>query len=278
LRVAAGALLPHGPGLRNILFRPDPWRRAGCRCAASAAHPHVFIDAGITLMTDDDGAITSVEVTWLYDELYTLILLQDYELDVDFDGALTEAEVAGTLGFDLNWNSGFEGGLYLSAGRRGAGTRPARACVPDARPDGRMQTTHRGRWRAIPGAGVVEAQVYDAAFFIAFEATLPSGLAGTERCAPELVRADLDAAYAALEAELAAIGGVIAAEDNFPAVGALFRRQAGVCMRALIALAVLISIALACGSGARAGTGWCWPGRWRGNARRRAAWAGRLAL
>jgi hypothetical protein len=43
-----------------------------------------------------------------------LILLQDYELDGDFDGALTEAEVAGTLGFDLNWNSGFDGGLVLS--------------------------------------------------------------------------------------------------------------------------------------------------------------------
>jgi hypothetical protein len=37
-----------------------------------------------------------------------------------------------------------------------------------------------GRWRAIPGGGVVEAQVYDAAFFIAFEATLPSAIAGTE--------------------------------------------------------------------------------------------------
>jgi hypothetical protein len=71
-------------------------------------------------------AVTSVEVTWLYDELYTLILLQDYALDPDFDGALTEAEVAGTLGFDLNWNSGFEGGLVLTRGR-GAGPRRAGA-------------------------------------------------------------------------------------------------------------------------------------------------------
>jgi hypothetical protein len=71
-------------------------------------------------------------VTWLYDELYTLILLQDYELDPDFDGALTEAEVAGTLGFDLNWNSGFEGGLVPVAGRRGADARRAGAGVADA--------------------------------------------------------------------------------------------------------------------------------------------------
>ena len=45
---------------------------------------------------------------------------------------------------------------------------------------------------------------------------------GTSDCSPELVRADLDAAYDVLEAELAALGGAIAAEDNFPAVGALF--------------------------------------------------------
>jgi hypothetical protein len=64
--------------------RSDPGGRAAAgRCRVPVwAHPHVFIDAGISLMTDDDRrTITSVEVTWLYDELYTLILLQDYELD-----------------------------------------------------------------------------------------------------------------------------------------------------------------------------------------------------
>jgi ABC-type uncharacterized transport system substrate-binding protein len=188
----------------------------------AAAHPHVFIDAGITLLTDADGAITDVEVTWLYDELYTLILLQDYELDVDFDNQLTEAEIAQTLGFDLNWNSGFDGGLFLSRGGESMALGPPEAVSMTLRPDGRMQTVHRRAVAGDPGAGVVEAQVYDAAFFIAFEATLPSEVAGPEACAPDLVRADLDTAYAALEEELAAIGGVIAAEDNFPAVGALF--------------------------------------------------------
>jgi hypothetical protein len=47
------------------------------------------------------------------------------------------------------------------------------------RPDGRMQTVHRRPVAGDPGAGVVEAQVYDEAFFIAFEATLPSVGRGT---------------------------------------------------------------------------------------------------
>jgi hypothetical protein len=41
-------------------------------------------------------------------------------------------------------------------------------------------------------------------------------------CQPELIRADLDAAYAILEQALNDIGGSIDAEDNFPPVGADF--------------------------------------------------------
>lgn len=194
----------------------------GVGVSPAGAHPHVFIDAGVTLVTDSDGAITGVEVTWLYDELYTLILLQDYELDQDFDGRLTQAEAAQTLGFDLNWNSGFDGGLYLSRGQTQLTLGAPEPVTMTLRPDGRMQTVHRRPVTGDPGTGPVEAQVYDEAFFIAFEATLPSRITGATVCAPELVRADLDAAYAVLEAELAAIGGAVAAEDNFPAVGAIF--------------------------------------------------------
>jgi ABC-type uncharacterized transport system substrate-binding protein len=185
-------------------------------------HPHVFIDAGVTLVTDGAGRIEAVEVTWIYDELYSLILLQDYGLDPDMDLALTEEEVAATLGFDLNWNGGFEGGLRLSRGDAALDLGPPVPVDMTLRPDGRIETVHRRPVGGDPGGEApVEARVYDAAFYIAFEATLPSGIAGSD-CTPELVRADLDAAYAALEAELAGIGGAVAAEDNFPAVGALF--------------------------------------------------------
>ncbi len=189
----------------------------------AGAHPHVFIDAGVTLVPDAEGRVVSVEVTWRYDELYTLIVLQDHGLDPDFDGALTGAEIAATLGFDLNWGAGFDGGLYLT---RGDATLEVGAPEPvslSLRPDGRMESVHRRRVTGDPGGeGPVEARVYDESFYIAFEATLSSGVEGRPGCAPELVRADLDAAYDALAAELAAIGGAVAAEDNFPAVGALF--------------------------------------------------------
>ncbi len=186
-------------------------------------HPHVFIDAGLRLIVEE-GRVTAVEVTWLYDGLYSLILLEDYGLDPDFDMALTEAEVDETLGFDLNWNSGFTGGLEL---RRGDDVLELGAPEPvsmDLVGEGQMQTTHRRPVVDAGGDGALVAQAYDPEFYIAFEMTGEMVVEGAD-CAPELIRADLDAAYDVLEAAMEEIGGAVAAEDNFPAVGAYFADQ-----------------------------------------------------
>lgn len=189
--------------------------------APVAAHPHIFVDAGLRLLRDASGAVTAVEVTWRYDELYTLLLTEDYGLDPDYDLSLTEAEVAATLGFDLNWSGGFEGGLTLRQGDRPLALGPPEPVSLALLPSGQLETVHR---RPVLDAapGDLVAQVYDPAFYVAFEMILPTTVAGDPGCATELVRADLDAAYAALETALAEIGGAVAAEDNFPAVGALF--------------------------------------------------------
>lgn len=191
------------------------------------AHPHIFVDAGLLFERDADGRVTHVNVTWRYDELYTLILLQDYGLDPDFDLILTQAEVDATLGFDLNWGGGFEGGLHVFRGGQALELGVPEPVTLSLRPDGRLETTHRREVRGDPGAGaMLEARVYDPEFYVAFEAILPSrlvsGPADVAPCVPDLRRADLDAAYEALAQEIAAIGGSVAAEDNFPAVGALF--------------------------------------------------------
>jgi ABC-type uncharacterized transport system substrate-binding protein len=187
----------------------------------ASAHPHIFIDAGLMLHRDAAGHVVQVDVTWRYDELYTLILLQDYGLDDDFDLVLTDAEIAETLGFDLNWSAGFEGGLELSQNGTALAIGPPTPLHLTLLPSGQLQTTHR---RAVSGAGdaPITAQVYDPDFYIAFEMILDVAVADAPTCEARLIRADLDAAYAALEAAMQDIGGVVAAEDNFPAVGALF--------------------------------------------------------
>ena len=186
------------------------------------SHPHIFVDAGLRLIRDAGGRVVEVEVTWRYDELYSLILTEDYGLDPDYDLQLTEAEIAETLSFDLNWSSGLEGGLEL---RQGVETLAIGAPEPVSLTlleTGQLQTTHRRPVSGAVAGAEIEAQIYDPEFYIAFEMILDVGVADAPECEAELIRADLDAAYAALEDALDEIGGAVAAEDNFPAVGAYF--------------------------------------------------------
>lgn len=230
--------MPQGKrGANQMLCKPAPAPYLGCMktrsllCLAVAftfwalpagSHPHIFVDAGLRLVRGPDGALSEVEVTWRYDALYSLLLIEDYGLDPDHDLVLTQDEITGMLGFDLNWGGGFEGGLALrqegvdlALGR----PEPVSMALLDT---GQIQTTHR---RAVLGArptGPIEAQIYDPEFYVAFEMILATDLSAAPGCSAELVRADLDAAYAILEAAIRDIGGAVAAEDNFPPVGAHF--------------------------------------------------------
>lgn len=193
---------------------------AGLCSTAATAHPHVFIDAGLRLVVQE-GRVTAVEVTWLYDELYTLLLMEDHGLDPDFDLVLTEDEVAQMLGFDLVWTHGFEGGLTMHRGADAFTFGAPEAVSLELVGEGQFRTTHRRAVVDPGGEGPLVAQVYDPEFYVAFEMTGEMTVEGTT-CTVELTRADLDAAYIALEEAMDAIGGAVAEEDNFPAVGALF--------------------------------------------------------
>lgn len=212
------------PYLRAMVSRAVLCLAAAFASAAlpAGSHPHIFVDAGLRLVRGADGVLSEVEVTWRYDALYSLLLIEDYGLDPDHDLVLTQDEVARMLGFDLNWGGGFEGGLVvrqagldLALGR----PEPVSMALLDT---GQIQTTHR---RSVLGAaptGPIEAQIYDPEFYVAFEMILATDLSAAPGCSAELVRADLDAAYAILEAAIRDIGGAVAAEDNFPPVGAHF--------------------------------------------------------
>jgi ABC-type uncharacterized transport system substrate-binding protein len=218
---------------RSGIFRATAWALAGAAAlwlgaaVPARAHPHIFIDAGLTLHLDAEGRPVAVDVTWRYDELYSMILLQDYGLDPDFDLVLTEAEVAETLGFDLNWNGGFEGGLVLRQEGRDLRIGAPEPVSLTLLPSGQLQSTHRRPIDAAAPLSRLEAQIYDESFYIAFEmildiAVADAGGAPAPGCRARLSRADLDAAYAALEAAIEDIGGAVSAEDNFPPLGALF--------------------------------------------------------
>lgn len=209
-----------------MTYRPIPVAVAlSCLLATTqplGAHPHIFVDAGLRLIHGPEAELAAVEVIWRYDELYSMLLLSDFSIDPALDPPQAEAALAAHLGFDLNWGGGFEGGLVLHQAGAPLGLGAPAPVSLRVLPNGQIESIHR---RPVSGAAPglpLEAQIYDPEFYVAFEMILATDLSRAPGCQADLIRADIDAAYAELAKAIDAIGGAVAAEDNFPAVGALF--------------------------------------------------------
>ena len=69
----------------------------------AAAHPHVFVDTRLDVVFDTAGRAEGVRISWTYDDLFSLVIIMDHEMDADFDGVLTAQELETLRGFDMNW-------------------------------------------------------------------------------------------------------------------------------------------------------------------------------
>ncbi len=50
----------------------------------ATAHPHIFVEAQVTVVFDDNGAM-SVKLDWFYDDLFSLLVTSDLGIDMDGD-------------------------------------------------------------------------------------------------------------------------------------------------------------------------------------------------
>lgn len=179
------------------------------------AHPHVFVETGLRLVASESGAIQGVEVTWRYDELYSLLVMEDMGLDSDFDGQLTMAELERLNGFDLQWIDGFEGDLYAqsAAGQLKLGAPQNRGTSLAA---GQIVSRH---YRALEtAADRLSLKAFDPTYYTAYDLGL--GVDLPEGCTAKVVKADLEAARK-LEAELLG-DDVDDPEADYPEVGEEF--------------------------------------------------------
>lgn len=58
--------------------------------AGAEAHPHVFIDTGLTFRFDGEGRLGAVSVVWAFDDFSSMLMVEDMEMDQDGDGVLTD--------------------------------------------------------------------------------------------------------------------------------------------------------------------------------------------
>lgn len=178
---------------------------------AAAGHPHVFIEAAVRLIYDRDGRLSGAEVSWSYDEFYSLLILSDYGMDPDGDGQLTPEELALLQGFDADPDPTFDGRLFLTADDAPVALTPP-AGFTAALDDGRLVSRHIRHLRdPLDGAQPVDLRIYDPEFYVDF--TMPDAprIEGRDDCSIATVSGDAKAKAAAYRK---AVDAVLADDDQ----------------------------------------------------------------
>jgi len=187
------------------------------------AHPHLFIDSGVEVLFDPDGTAGGVRITWTYDEMYSLLILEDRGLDKDYDGVLTEAELAVLNGFDMAWEPGYPGDTYALLGETPIDLGQPQDWTVAFR-DGKIVSTHVRRLAGPTTVADVPlvVQSYDPSFYAAYRIVGTPVLSGRSDCAAQIFEPDLAAADAYLQQALQELNATGDEESDFPAVGAAY--------------------------------------------------------
>ena len=196
----------------------------------AAAHPHIFIDTGVELIHDADGRLTALRISWTYDELFSLLMLEDLGLDSDYDGILTDDEHTALQGFDMDWPDWYEGDVYVQAGGSDVALDAPQAGPAELLSDGRLISSHvRPLATPVdPAAEPVVVKVYDPTYYTAYSILPQRVSSDAPECSTAVYEPDLRAARAYLDAALESLGASIDdpfVEMNFPTVGDRFAEE-----------------------------------------------------
>ncbi|MCL6283852.1 DUF1007 family protein [Ruegeria sp. 2012CJ41-6] len=191
------------------------------------AHPHVFVDTGIEVIFDDQNRLTHVRVTWAYDDFYSLLILEDLQLDPDADNVLTPEESTRLTGFDMNWVPGFTGDLDARLG--GQVLKLSGPLEPTAElRDGRIVTSHLREVTGQPTTlgETLSLRAYDESYYTSYDLTLPVQLIGAETCMIDRIDPDIDQKLSDMQAFLLTLDANADLEENdIPMIGAEFATE-----------------------------------------------------
>ena len=181
------------------------------------------MDTVIEVFVNDNNEAESLQITWTYDDFYSLSTVSDMGLDPDGDGRLTPEENAELSGFDMKWIEGFEGDTYARMGDKPlvlSGPRDWTARYEG----GRLISTHmRDLEHPVKiGAEPLVIRAYDPTYYVAHFIDPPATVSGGSGCQAMIFGHDENAAEAALQAALQNYNPDMNPEADFPAVGAIF--------------------------------------------------------
>ncbi|UFS64908.1 MULTISPECIES: DUF1007 family protein [Paracoccus] len=192
--------------------------------ARAEAHPHVFIDTGLTFRFDGEGRLGAVSVVWAFDDFSSMLMVEDMEMDKDGDGVLTDDEIARLTAMFSDWPEDFAGDLYLTRdGKPVALSGPLDVAVRYQQ--GRIVVTHIRALldRIRPEDERIEVQVYDPTYYTFYDLVGTLEIRGRDDCRVQIEKADIAAAQRKYGDELAKLtNDEIMDQGKYPDVGGDF--------------------------------------------------------
>ncbi|WP_166507030.1 DUF1007 family protein [Frigidibacter mobilis] len=170
----------------------------------AAAHPHMFVDTRLEAIFDGGGRLTAVRITWIYDELTTLMSVTDGGYDKDGDGALSVAEMEPLQGFDMEWGEDFLGDFQISRGAEKLALVPGPQDWTSDWKDGHLISTHVRRLAVPvdPATGPLVLKPFDPGYYTAYAIIGTPEITGRSDCTAQVFEPDLTKAQKALAAAL----------------------------------------------------------------------------
>jgi ABC-type uncharacterized transport system substrate-binding protein len=194
----------------------------------AAAHPHIFVDTTVEVIFDDAGRITALRIGWTYDELTTLLVVEDGGHDKDGDGSISDTELVALKGFDMEWGTEFLGDTYPEQNGVALALEPGPVDWTTGWANGRLQSTHLRHFVSPvdPAAGPVVIKPYDPGYYSAYAISGDAVMTGRDDCQGETFVPDLDAAESALLDSLKEyLPGDDLSDVGFPQAGETFAEE-----------------------------------------------------
>jgi len=188
---------------------------------SAVAHPHVFVEATVTVIFDELGDV-AIKLDWLYDDLFSLLVTSDLGLDMDGDLILTAAEQTMLDDQVAAWPPEYQGDLDVSQNGE---------AVALLEKQGHSMSYTGGLFREVhlrpvsiaDPAAPLQIRVYDPSFYTAYDLKQPVLIEGRDDCDVSVIPADLDAAYALAESLNVDLSSQSSdPNDYFPAIGDAF--------------------------------------------------------
>ena len=170
----------------------------------ASAHPHMFVDTGLEAIFDGAGRLAAVRITWIYDELTTLMSVTDGRYDRDGDGALSAEEMQPLQGFDMEWGADFLGDFQISRGDEKLELVAGPQDWTSDWKDGHLISTHVRRLAvpAAPAGAPLVLKPFDPGCYTAYSIIGTPVITGRSDCTAQVLEPDLSAAQKALAAAL----------------------------------------------------------------------------